>query len=197
MNKHTNHTHHHTNRFREPPVNHSTPKPPVLVTYATRYGSTAEVAEGVAEVIREQHAVPVDVMPTTHIRDLSRYGAAILGSSIINDRWLPEMDSFIERYQASLARIPLAFFITCGSIQKGSEAERIVLRYVRELEQHPVTPTHIGVFGGQIDFAALTSIEKYVTHVKRLPTGDHRNWEAIREWSVYTGAALLNDTPPE
>lgn len=163
----------------------------LIVTYATRYGSTADVAEGMAEVIREQHAVHVDVMPTTHVRDLRPYSGVVVGSSIINDRWLPEADDFIERFHTPLKQVPVAFFITCGSLQKGTEAERIVVRYVQELQQHPVTPTHIGVFGGEIDFNALSSVEKYVTHIKHLPSGDHRNWEAIREWGIYTGRVLL------
>lgn len=163
----------------------------VLIAYATRYGSTTDVAEVVADVLRQNFAVHVDVQKTRHVQDVSAYDCVILGSSIINDRWLPEMDDFIDRFIDDLKALSCAFFITSGSVGKGEHGEQTLATYIRNLQQHPLQPVHIGVFGGHIDFNALSTVEKYVTTVKKLPAGDYRDWSAIRAWADVAGKALL------
>src|SRR5439155_16364683 len=50
----------------------------VLVGYATRYGSTQEVAEAVAATLRER-GLEVDIQPMREVRTLERYRAIVLG----------------------------------------------------------------------------------------------------------------------
>ena len=55
----------------------------VLVGYATRYGSTQEVAEAVAATLRENgHAV--DIQPMREVRTLAGYSAVVLGWAQLN-----------------------------------------------------------------------------------------------------------------
>ena len=53
----------------------------VLVTYATRYGSTEEVAHALAESLRENTAT-VDVLPIQDVRSPERYDAIVLGAPL-------------------------------------------------------------------------------------------------------------------
>jgi menaquinone-dependent protoporphyrinogen oxidase len=53
----------------------------ILVTYASRFGSTAGVAEAVGKTLAES-GVQVDVIPMREVKDLSPYQAVIAGSSI-------------------------------------------------------------------------------------------------------------------
>jgi menaquinone-dependent protoporphyrinogen oxidase len=51
----------------------------VLVAYATRSGSTKEVAEVVAATLRE-HGLEVDVQPMKSVRSLAGYRTVVLGA---------------------------------------------------------------------------------------------------------------------
>ncbi|MBA7710139.1 hypothetical protein ES703_119071 [subsurface metagenome] len=59
----------------------------VLVTYASKYGSTAEVAEKVAEILRSK-GLEVDLSRAKAVADISSYDAVILGSPFRAFRWL-------------------------------------------------------------------------------------------------------------
>jgi len=53
---------------------------PILVTYATRHGSTVDIAEMIAQTLlaRGNH---VDVYPISQIATLSRYRTVVVGSA--------------------------------------------------------------------------------------------------------------------
>ena len=67
---------------------------PILVTYATRYGSTEEVAEMIATNLREA-GLEVDLQPMRAVLSLDAYGAAVLGAAIYGGHWHPHK-SFAE-----------------------------------------------------------------------------------------------------
>ncbi|MBW7884512.1 MAG: hypothetical protein H3C34_18100 [Caldilineaceae bacterium] len=58
----------------------------VLVTYASKYGSTQEVAESVAAVLRD-HELTVDLQPMPNVTALAGYDAVVLGAPIYNSRF--------------------------------------------------------------------------------------------------------------
>jgi menaquinone-dependent protoporphyrinogen oxidase len=89
----------------------------VLIAYASRAGSTAEVAEAIGQVLRGR-GFPADVLPAGQVFGVSTYRAVIIGSAIRMGRWLPEAARLVERNQAALARIPAAFFSVCLTMQK-------------------------------------------------------------------------------
>lgn len=53
----------------------------VLVAYATKYGSTEEIAEKIGQVLR-QIDLPVEVLSTNRVSDLTSYDAIVLGSAV-------------------------------------------------------------------------------------------------------------------
>ncbi len=74
----------------------------VLVAYASRAGSTAEVAQAVAEVLRARSGGDtVDVLPVKiGQRPQPCYRAVIAGSAIRMGKWLPEAVEFVAKNQA-------------------------------------------------------------------------------------------------
>ena len=77
----------------------------ILVAYASRTGSTAEVAEAIGQTLAESGA-QVDVLPVQDIKDLAPYRAVVAGSAIRGGKWLPEALQFMQTYQAALAQKP-------------------------------------------------------------------------------------------
>ena len=92
----------------------------VLVVYAGRYGSTAEVAEVVAEELRRCGAT-VDPSPATEDITIDAYDAIVVGSAIYWEHWLPEAARFVERNREALGRKRVACFLLCMELTRVAE----------------------------------------------------------------------------
>ena len=66
----------------------------VLVTYATRLGATAGIAEKIGEVLT-QVGLQADVLPVKEVRDLAPYQAVVLGSAVYSFKWRKEAVRFL------------------------------------------------------------------------------------------------------
>jgi menaquinone-dependent protoporphyrinogen oxidase len=154
----------------------------ILVAYATRYGSTAEVAEAVGDELRKAGA-EVDVQPIDDIQGLSRYQAVIIGSPIYMGKWLPEAQVFVERHQQHLRGIPVAYFAVGLTIMGGTpdaiRKAEASMGQVRML----VNPVDIGIFPGRLESSRLSVADRAITKLIRAKTGDFRDWEAVRAWA--------------
>src|SRR6059058_1597122 len=84
-------------------------EPRVLIAYATKHGSTREVAERVAERLRA-HGLDVEVQATGGIRELDDYGAVVLGGALYMGRWHDAARGFLKRHRTKLAAMPVAVF---------------------------------------------------------------------------------------
>ena len=60
-----------------------------LVTYATKYGAAAAIAEKIGEILR-QEGLYTDLLPVKRVTDLTPYTAVILGSAVYVGRWRKE-----------------------------------------------------------------------------------------------------------
>ena len=154
----------------------------ILVAYATRYGSTAEVAEMIGDDLRKAGET-VDVRPITGIADLSPYRAAIIGSPIYMGKWLPDAQVFIEQNQQRLRTIPVAYFAVGLTVKEGTP------EFLRKAEASMgpvrllVNPVKIGVFPGKLDTAHLSLADRAIVKLIRATTGDFRDPGAIRTWA--------------
>src|SRR5512144_865691 len=82
----------------------------ILVTYASSYGSTHEVAEDIAATLRAQ-GVEVDLRPVREVRVLTGYSAVVLGAPLYMFHWHKEAHRFVARFQRDLTNgLPLAIF---------------------------------------------------------------------------------------
>ena len=160
----------------------------ILVTYASRAGSTAGVAEAIGKTLNENGA-QVDVLPMKDVKDISQYRAVVAGSAIRGAKWLPEAMQFMQTHQAELSRKPFASFMVCITLAMPS-AEKYRggltdwLKPVREL----VRPVSEGYFAGALDFSKLpitpnTLLMRVAVALGIFPLGDHRSWNAIRAWA--------------
>ena len=87
----------------------------ILVTYASRSGSTAEIAEAIGGTFTE-HGILVDVRPMTEVTGVAQYQAVVAGSAVRQQQWLPEAMQFLETHQPELVRKPVATFLVCMAL---------------------------------------------------------------------------------
>ena len=168
----------------------------ILVTYASRFGSTAGVAEAIAKTLAENGA-QVDVFPMREVKDLSPYQAVVAGSAINSGAWLPEALQFVQTHRAELNQRPFAAFLVCMTLAmrnadqyRGHVADW--LAPVRALVQ----PMSEGLFAGGLDIGKIPSFSDRLKF--RLSVlfgvwkeGDHRDWNAIRAWAESLSPLLL------
>ncbi len=154
----------------------------ILVAYASRYGSTAEVAEAIGDELKKS-GEEVDVRPASEVDDLSSYRAAVVGSPIYMGKWLPESQVFIERNQQILRTIPVAFFAVgltvtdrSAEILRNAEASMDAVRLL-------VNPVEVGIFPGRLKSGGLSFTDRAIVRLIRAKTGDFRDWEAVRAWA--------------
>jgi menaquinone-dependent protoporphyrinogen oxidase len=159
----------------------------ILVTYASRSGSTAGVAEEIGKALAE-HGAQVDVLPVGEVSDVKRYRAVVAGSAVQGGEWLPEAMQFLRGNRAELAGRPFAAFQVCmtPAMKNGQYCAQALawLAPVRSL----VRPVSEGVFAGAFDIHKVRSFSDQLKFRLAVasgvwPVGDHRDWDTIRRWA--------------
>jgi menaquinone-dependent protoporphyrinogen oxidase len=164
----------------------------ILVAYASRCGSTGEVADVIGQELNAK-GVTVDVQLVKNVTDLSPYKAVIIGSAIRMGSWLSEAKKFIKTHQQTLQGMPIAYFAVCGSLKEDTEENRReALGYVEPMCKI-LKPVDVGVFAGVMDYSKLSFLSRLIiTKLIKSPEGDFRNWETIRTWANNVHSALLS-----
>ena len=172
----------------------------ILVAYASKYGSTQEVAEAIAETIRES-GFEVDLQPMRKVRTLAGYGTVVLGAPLYIGLWHKDMQRFLSLQQEALTqRLPEGIRVaiyTLGplSIDK-KEWQDVRAQLDKELEKYPwLKPVMLELFGGKFDPAKLRFPDSLITGLPasplhEMPASDVRDWTAIRAWAGSLAAKL-------
>ena len=156
----------------------------ILVTYATKYGSTREAARAIAASLC-QPGVQVEILPAREVRTLDGYGAVVLGAALYMGRWHKDALRFLKRHRAALAHRPVAIFALGPLSTDKKEWQGARTQLDRALAQAPwLTPVAIEVFGGVINPAKLHFPFNHI------PAGDARDWTAIRGWASELGTVF-------
>ena len=156
----------------------------VLVGYATRYGSTQEVAEAVAATLRES-GLAVDIQPVREVRTLARYSAVVLGAPLFMFHWHNEALRFLSRHREALTERPVAVFALGPTHDPYDEDEwkDSNAQLEKELAKFPwLTPVALEMFGGKYDPAKLRFPINWLAGKE--PASDLRDWTAIRAWAA-------------
>lgn len=168
----------------------------VLVAYGTKYGSTAQVAEEVARVLRENGAaVDVRDLRRKGSGDIGTYDLVVAGSSIQVGSWTKEAQSFLEENKAKLAGTNVALFACCGDVVfQRSPIVECRRKYLEDVAaKYDIKPASMALFGGVLDFSKYNFLVKAILNGakkdferKGVDTSrpyDFRDWDEIRSWA--------------
>ncbi len=161
----------------------------VLVTYASRGGATAGVAEAIGQKLADC-GLDVDVRPMQEALDLAPYSAVVAGSAIQGGAWLPEAVQFVQENRAALNEKRCALFLVCMTLAMPSaEKHRQFVSAWMEPVRKLVRPVSEGLFAGAFDLQKVPSFaDRLKFRVSILagvwPTGDQRDWQTIDAWAA-------------
>ncbi len=184
----------------------------ILVTYSTMAGSTAEVAQAVAQEIVAKGA-QVDVLPLSEVTSLTMYDGVVIGAPMIMG-WHRAASSFLKKHRDELQHIPFAVFVTAITLTQTGETDvsgiplvvdadlakppsrrghlslreryACVSNYIGPILRavRPAKPFSVAVFGGRLEYGRLKWwAVVFAMFIIQAPAKDRRNWTAIRGWA--------------
>lgn len=160
----------------------------VLVAYATKLGSTAEIAESIAGTLRAA-GLDATARSVRDIEDISTYDAVILGSALYAAHWQRDANRFVTRNLAALRDRPVWLF-SSGPLDRRLAAADLPISPQAAEVTAPLAPRGHRTFGGRLE-ADAPGVDPQVlaTH----PIGDFRDWSAITTWAAGIALDLLED----
>jgi menaquinone-dependent protoporphyrinogen oxidase len=164
----------------------------VLVVYAGKHGSTAEIACAIAEEL-ERHQLDVDCRRAADAKTVEGYDAVVLGSAVYMKRWQPEARRFLRKHAKELARLPFWIFSSGPFGEHPDLAWSEPPRVVASAEQLGVRD-HV-VFGGRLPIEPSGFMERALVRDTPAEFADLRDWSDIRAWATGIAAALLATAP--
>jgi menaquinone-dependent protoporphyrinogen oxidase len=160
----------------------------ILVTYASRTGSTVGVAETIGKTLGKNGA-QVDVLPMQEVKDITLYEAVVAGSAIQNQQWLPEAMQFMQTNRATLKQKPFAMFSVCMTLamRNGEDYRPQVSAWLAPVRAL-VPPVSEGLFAGVLDISKIPAFGDRLKFRISVASGvwsegDHRDWNAITAWA--------------
>jgi len=156
----------------------------VLVAYASKLGSTAEIAETIAQTLRDG-GYDAAAIAARDVTSLEGWDAVVLGSALYSAFWQRDARRFVERFRDELKARPLWLF-------SGGPLDRRLAR-----AEQPITPdgaqltAGLGArehrtFGGRLKPDADVPPQVLQTH----RIGDFRDWQRIVDYGYRIGREL-------
>jgi menaquinone-dependent protoporphyrinogen oxidase len=165
----------------------------ILVTYASRHGSTGGIAERIGEAL-EKRGFEVTVTPVREAGDVAGFDAFVIGSAAYAFHWMHEATEFVRRHRSYLAERPVWLF-SSGPLGEGDvDAKGKDKRVESEPKEFAdfadeIRPRDERVFFGAWDPEAkpIGLMEKLMhmmpAAAEALPAGDFRDWAEIDAWA--------------
>ena len=162
----------------------------VLVTAASRHGSTAGIAEAIASSLAAE-GFEVTVAQPDDVNDVRNVDAVVLGSAVYAGHWLEPASDLVDRLGARLCLRPVWLF-SSGPVGDPPKPDEEAVDVAGILEFTRARGHR--VFAGNIDRAALSFPERAIVRALGVPVGDYRDWDEIARWSKEIAEELRRAT---
>ena len=162
----------------------------ILVTWATRYGSTEEVAHAIADDLLQQ-GLTVNARPIADVTTLDRCDAIVLGAALYMGRLHKDARRFLSTYRDQLLQRPVGLFVLGPIHAEAKEFTEAGKQMKKELAKFPwFSPVTQQVIGGRFDPDKLGFPFTLLPPLRKMPASDARDWDAIHTWAGTLPTAL-------
>jgi menaquinone-dependent protoporphyrinogen oxidase len=157
----------------------------VLIAYASKYGSTREVAQRIGDVFNEE-GMAADVRDVKKVKKMDGYRAVILGGPILMNKLRPAVIKLAQKYRNFLQKVPVAYFSLGVTMKTDNLDSRVQsTRYLDDLCRIR-EPVSLGLFAGKVDYSKVNPLFRWAFQKDdsgMLNEGDFRNWDVIEQWA--------------
>jgi menaquinone-dependent protoporphyrinogen oxidase len=155
----------------------------ILVAYATKCGSTREIAEFMIKTLQEK-GITADLGEMKMVKSVKDYSGLVLGAPMYMFRIIGDAHTFLKKQKKYIENIPAAFFSLGPTEDKEKDWKNVRENFEKELSKYPwFQPVAKEVFGGKLDSSKLVFPYNLLPGKDQLPQGDIRDWEKIRTWT--------------
>ncbi|MEU4659159.1 flavodoxin domain-containing protein [Streptomyces sp. NPDC023723] len=152
----------------------------VLVAYGTTNGSTAQIAETVAETL-SAHGVTAEARSARSVPDVTPYDAVIVGGGLYANRWHKDARRFVRRQRDALAARPVWLFSSGPLDSSAAERDIPPVPGVRRAMTDVHAKEHV-TFGGCLEEGARGLTARLILRNRK--GGDFRDFPAIQAWAA-------------
>lgn len=154
----------------------------VLVAYASKRGSTAEIAETIAATLRRE-GLGVCLERAEDVQSLDPYDAVILGSAVYMKRWRGDARHFLKKHRKALKQTPFWVFSSgpVGDPAKDNPEWNEPPKIAEKVEELGGRE-HV-VFGGCLPAEPQGFMEKAMVEGTPRELRDRRDWRQVRDWT--------------
>jgi menaquinone-dependent protoporphyrinogen oxidase len=154
----------------------------ILVAYATRNGSTAEIAQAIGKELTTA-GINVDVTEIKTISTLTGYTAVVIGGPLYMGSLDSAVGKFVGKNREQLQKLPVAAFIVgLAPMSPDPHAVETAMASLKK-SLEPVTPVASVLFAGKLDPAKVNFVMRKFLEMAKIPAGDFRDWDAIALWA--------------
>lgn len=154
-----------------------------LIVYGTRYGTTANTSEVIADTLRQVgYEVKIVNAKKEKVESINEFDLIIVGSGIQMGKWTKEPEDFLKKFQNGLSKKKIAIFVSCGGAnplsegeQKNKEMDTAKMKYLEDKSvEFNVNPVALGFFGG-----CYTTSTKCHGSLRKLSHQSRRNLKVL------------------
>lgn len=150
-----------------------------LVAYGSKNGSTAEIADFIASVLRD-HGIEAESRPASDVRDVRAYDVVVLGGALYTGRWHRDARRFARRHRHALAECPVWLFSSGPLDPSASQRDVAPTPGARRAERRLGAEEHV-TFGGRLQAGARGRVARMLLDQGR--GGDFRDFPRIAAWA--------------
>ena len=170
----------------------------VLVLYATRRNSTAEVAKYIANILKEAQLDVTTAAVETFEGDIADYDAYVIGTGIYAGMWAHPLLDKLRQSKEAIGQKPVWGFGMCIRILEEGGEEYALKNYMPEFLIPHLNLHEFRFFAGKFYLQDIDMQDRWTLSVRYDGTtppehynNDYRDWETIGAWARKIAADIV------
>ena len=161
----------------------------VLIAYATRSGSTGEIAQAIGAALQEA-GLESEVLPVDQIKSLAGKSTIILGAPLYVGHFPREFSKFLTTHRTALAAQRSWCFVVGPTRPEPADFEAARKQAAKQLLRYGwFHPVDVHIFGGRWSVLGAPFPFSLMLHLpgnplRKIPMSDIRDWSAIHDWTM-------------